>query len=250
MQRDLKVGSRWTKPRKTRRPRVRRFPISRHCRATWPASSRKPARRPRPISSPLSSARPIGLRRRGRRGRQDAWPRRGIVARRSAEGDRGAGPPRHPVLRSLGRDAEARPGRAAEPVAEPEPKDSRFKDPEWSENPVFDFLKQAYLITTRWAEDWSTAPRGSTTTPAQGALLPQADLGRAVAVELPADQSRTDPRDHQGERRQPRARHDDAGGGHRGRQRRAAGSARPIRAASRSASTSPTRPARWSSATI
>jgi len=44
-------------------------------------------------------------------------------------------------------------GEPAEPVAEPEPKDSRFKDPEWSDNPVFDFLKQAYLITSRWAED-------------------------------------------------------------------------------------------------
>lgn len=44
-------------------------------------------------------------------------------------------------------------GEPAEPVAEPEPKDARFKDPEWSENPVFDFLKQAYLISSRWAED-------------------------------------------------------------------------------------------------
>jgi polyhydroxyalkanoate synthase len=44
-------------------------------------------------------------------------------------------------------------GEAAEPVAEPEPKDNRFKDPEWSENPIFDFLKQAYLISSRWAED-------------------------------------------------------------------------------------------------
>ncbi|MBM1172701.1 PHA/PHB synthase family protein [Microvirga arabica] len=44
-------------------------------------------------------------------------------------------------------------GEPAEPVAEPEPKDNRFKDPEWSENPVFDFLKQAYLISSRWAED-------------------------------------------------------------------------------------------------
>jgi polyhydroxyalkanoate synthase subunit PhaC len=44
-------------------------------------------------------------------------------------------------------------GEPADPVAEPEPKDSRFKDPEWSENPIFDFLKQAYLISSRWAED-------------------------------------------------------------------------------------------------
>ena len=43
-------------------------------------------------------------------------------------------------------------GEAAAPVAAPDPKDSRFKDPEWSQNPVFDFLKQAYLITSRWAE--------------------------------------------------------------------------------------------------
>ena len=44
-------------------------------------------------------------------------------------------------------------GEPTDPVAEPEPKDGRFKDPEWSENPVFDFLKQAYLISSRWAED-------------------------------------------------------------------------------------------------
>ncbi|WP_230532761.1 PHA/PHB synthase family protein [Microvirga roseola] len=42
-------------------------------------------------------------------------------------------------------------GQATEPVAKPEPKDNRFQDPEWSENLVFDFIKQAYLITTRWA---------------------------------------------------------------------------------------------------
>ena len=43
-------------------------------------------------------------------------------------------------------------GEAVPPVALPDPKDARFKDVEWSENPVFDFLKQAYLITSRWAE--------------------------------------------------------------------------------------------------
>src|SRR3954453_19065511 len=44
-------------------------------------------------------------------------------------------------------------GEEPKPVAQPEPKDNRFRDPEWSENPVFDFLKQAYLITSQWAED-------------------------------------------------------------------------------------------------
>jgi polyhydroxyalkanoate synthase len=43
-------------------------------------------------------------------------------------------------------------GEDARPVATPDPKDNRFRDPEWSENPFFDFLKQAYLLTTRWAE--------------------------------------------------------------------------------------------------
>jgi polyhydroxyalkanoate synthase subunit PhaC len=43
-------------------------------------------------------------------------------------------------------------GEAPPPVAAPDARDNRFKDPEWSENPYFDFLKQAYLVTTRWAD--------------------------------------------------------------------------------------------------
>jgi polyhydroxyalkanoate synthase len=43
-------------------------------------------------------------------------------------------------------------GGTAEPVATPDPKDARFKDPAWSENQYFDFMKQAYLINSRWAE--------------------------------------------------------------------------------------------------
>src|SRR4029079_17671326 len=44
-------------------------------------------------------------------------------------------------------------GEEVNPVVEPEPGDNRFKDPDWSNGQVFDFWKQAYLITSRWAED-------------------------------------------------------------------------------------------------
>ncbi len=39
-----------------------------------------------------------------------------------------------------------------EPAIAPDPKDKRFADPEWSSNPMFDFIRQSYLITARWAE--------------------------------------------------------------------------------------------------
>jgi polyhydroxyalkanoate synthase subunit PhaC len=44
-------------------------------------------------------------------------------------------------------------GEAAAPVAAPDPGDKRFNDPQWRDNPYFDFLKQAYVLTTRWASD-------------------------------------------------------------------------------------------------
>jgi polyhydroxyalkanoate synthase subunit PhaC len=43
-------------------------------------------------------------------------------------------------------------GEPAPPVATPEAGDKRFNDPEWSSNQFYDFLKQAYLLTTRWAD--------------------------------------------------------------------------------------------------
>jgi polyhydroxyalkanoate synthase len=43
-------------------------------------------------------------------------------------------------------------GEEAEPVAEPDKGDKRFRDEDWSAIQFFDFLKQGYLITTRWAE--------------------------------------------------------------------------------------------------
>ena len=42
-------------------------------------------------------------------------------------------------------------GEQVEPVVQPDPRDKRFADPEWSSNQFFDFLKQAYLLTVQWA---------------------------------------------------------------------------------------------------
>jgi len=43
-------------------------------------------------------------------------------------------------------------GQEAPPVAQADARDRRFADPEWSSNQFFDFLKQAYLLTVRWAD--------------------------------------------------------------------------------------------------
>jgi polyhydroxyalkanoate synthase subunit PhaC len=42
---------------------------------------------------------------------------------------------------------------ATEDAVKPERGDKRFLDPEWGRNAFFDFLKQAYLVTSRWAAD-------------------------------------------------------------------------------------------------
>lgn len=38
-------------------------------------------------------------------------------------------------------------------VAEPDPSDRRFKDEAWDENPVFDHIKQTYLLSAQWLID-------------------------------------------------------------------------------------------------
>ena len=47
---------------------------------------------------------------------------------------------------------EPEPAPEPAPVIEPAPDDLRFGDPEWSENPVFDYVKQAYLLNAAWAK--------------------------------------------------------------------------------------------------
>ena len=44
-------------------------------------------------------------------------------------------------------------GEQAPPIAAPDAADKRFADPAWRDNPYFDFIKQAYVLTTRWADD-------------------------------------------------------------------------------------------------
>src|SRR5712664_3873084 len=43
-------------------------------------------------------------------------------------------------------------GQPVEPVVEPAKGDKRFNDPAWKDEVVFDYLKQSYLLTSRWAQ--------------------------------------------------------------------------------------------------
>jgi polyhydroxyalkanoate synthase subunit PhaC len=47
-----------------------------------------------------------------------------------------------------------------DPVASPARNDRRFKDKDWVENSVFDFIKQIYLVTTRWALEMVNSAEG------------------------------------------------------------------------------------------
>ncbi|HAH11872.1 MAG TPA: class I poly(R)-hydroxyalkanoic acid synthase [Alphaproteobacteria bacterium] len=44
-------------------------------------------------------------------------------------------------------------GEQVGPVIEPPAGDKRFKDKEWTENQVFDFIKQSYLLSARWLQN-------------------------------------------------------------------------------------------------
>src|SRR5712691_6577161 len=43
-------------------------------------------------------------------------------------------------------------GAGAEPIIETPPEDRRFRDQAWSDNALFDFIKQSYLMTARWLQ--------------------------------------------------------------------------------------------------
>ena len=43
-------------------------------------------------------------------------------------------------------------GQETAPAATPEARDRRFRDKDWDENALFDFIKQSYLLTSRWIQ--------------------------------------------------------------------------------------------------
>ena len=44
-------------------------------------------------------------------------------------------------------------GVRTEPVIEPEPDDRRFRHEAWMDNPLYDFVKQSYLLASKWVRD-------------------------------------------------------------------------------------------------
>ena len=51
-------------------------------------------------------------------------------------------------------------GQPSDPVVTPDTGDRRFKDDEWSNNMVFDYIKQSYLMTSRWMQSTVGAVEG------------------------------------------------------------------------------------------
>src|SRR4029079_19163316 len=57
-------------------------------------------------------------------------------------------------------------GGGAEPVIEAAREDRRFRDEAWSDNTLFDFIKQSYLLTARWVQGSVGQVEGLDTPPA------------------------------------------------------------------------------------
>jgi polyhydroxyalkanoate synthase len=51
-------------------------------------------------------------------------------------------------------------GESVNPMIEPHSGDKRFKDTEWSENQIFNFIKQSYLLSARWLQNTVSDVKG------------------------------------------------------------------------------------------
>jgi polyhydroxyalkanoate synthase len=72
-------------------------------------------------------------------------------------------------------------GKPIEPVIEPGKDDRRFKDPSWTENPLFDTIKQYYLINARWLDSLVREAEGLDPKTQQKALFYLRQLISAMA---------------------------------------------------------------------
>ena len=59
----------------------------------------------------------------------------------------------HDYLELWERTARRLMGGKAEPMVSPSAGDKRFRDKDWQENQVFDFIKQSYLLTANWLQN-------------------------------------------------------------------------------------------------
>ena len=111
-------------------------------------------------------------------------------------------------------------GETTPDVAAPEPGDKRFADPGMARQSLFR-LHQTGLCADLALGRRSRAPRRRTRSAhaREGGLLHEAGDERAVALQLPRHQPRAAAHDARRERREPGARHEDDGRGHRGRPR-------------------------------
>jgi polyhydroxyalkanoate synthase len=58
----------------------------------------------------------------------------------------------HDYMELWERTARQMMGGKAEPIVAPAPGDKRFRDKDWQENQIFDFIKQSYLLTANWLQ--------------------------------------------------------------------------------------------------
>ena len=72
-----------------------------------------------------------------------AEPARGLEAQTSLYGE---------FFKLWAHTAKRLGGEESAPVVEAEPGDKRFTDPLWRDNPLFDFVKEAYLLTSKWSD--------------------------------------------------------------------------------------------------
>ena len=140
-------------------------------------------------------------------------------------------------------------GQKIEPVIEPAKGDKRFNDPAWKEEPVFDVIKQSYLLTSRWAQRTLEGVEGVDDKTAKKVEFYTKQFIDALSPSNFLRPTRGREGDRRTQGREPGEGPAEPADRPRARRRASSPSARPTWRRSRSARTSPPRPARSSSRT-